>query len=205
MKLSTYAKEIGVTRQTATNWFHAGKIKGAYQLDTGTIIVPNDIFDKEIKKDGKTVIYARVSSSEQRKTILESQAERLIGYAIAKGWEIDEVIKEVGSGLNDERPKLTKLLESEEKIERIIVEHKDRLTRFGFNYLEILSKKMNFEIIVVNKVKDDKEDLIQDFISVITSFCARIYSRRRVVRKTEKIIKELTDEINRKASDTQET
>ena len=112
------------------------------------------------------------------------------------------MIKEVGSGLNDERPKLTKLLESEEKIERIIVEHKDRLTRFGFNYLEILSKKMNFEIIVVNKVKDDKEDLIQDFISVITSFCARIYSRRKVTRKTEKIIKELTDEINRKTSDT---
>ena len=125
----------------------------------------------------------------------------MIGYAIAKGWKVDEVIKEVGTGLNDERPKLTRLLESEEKIERIIVEHKDRLTRFDFNYLEILSKKMDFEIIVVNKVKDDKED----FISVITSFCERIYSRRKVVRKTEQIIKELTDEINRKASDTQET
>ena len=205
MKLSTYAKEIGVTRQTATNWFHARKIKRVYQLDTGTIIVPNDIFKEETKKEGKTVIYARVSSSEQRKTNLESQAERLIGYAIAKGWKVDGVIKEVGTGLNDERPKLTRLLESEEKIERIIVEHKDRLARFDFNYLEILSKKMDFEIIVVNKVKDDKEDLIQDFISVITSFCERIYSRRKVVRKTEQIIKELTDEINRKASDTQET
>lgn len=64
---------------------------------------------------------------------------------------------------------------------------------------------MNFKIIVINKVKDNKEDLAQDFISTITSFCARIYSWKRLTRKTEKIIKELTDEINRKASDTQET
>ena len=107
--------------------------------------------------------------------------------------------------MNDERPKLTKLLESDEPIKRIVVEHKDRLTRFGFNYLEILAKKMNFEIVVVNKVENDKEDLIQDFISVITSFCARIYSRRRVARKTEQIIKELTDEIGGETSDTEES
>ena len=58
MKLSTYADHFGVTRQTATRWFHAGKIKGAYQLDTGTIIVPNDIFDKEAQAKGrhKTVL-----------------------------------------------------------------------------------------------------------------------------------------------------
>lgn len=205
MKLSAYAKHLGVTRQTATNWFHEGRIEGAYQLDTGTIIVPNDIFEKKSQAKGKTVIYARVSNSEQRKTNLESQAQRLVDFSIANGWVVDEVIKEVGSGLDDERPKLTKLLESDEPIKRIIVEHKDRLTRFGFNYLEILAKKMNFEIVIVNKVENDKEDLIQDFISVITSFCARIYSRRRLARKTEQIIKELTDEIGGETSDTEES
>ena len=205
MKLSAYAKHLGVTRQTATNWFHEGRIEGSYQLDTGTIIVPNDIFEKKSQAKGKTVIYARVSSSEQRKTNLETQAQRLVDFSIANGWVVDEVIKEVGSGLNDERPKLIKLLESDEPIKRIVVEHKERLTRFGFNYLNILAKKMNFEIVVVNNVENDKEDLIQDFISVITNFCVRIYSRRRVARKTEQFIKELTDEVSRKASDTEES
>ena len=176
-------------------------IKGAYQIDTGTIIVPNDIFEKQQLNEGRTIIYAHVSNSEQRNTNLETQAQRLIDFSIANGWQIDEVIKEVGSGLNDERPKLVNLLMSDQPIRRIVVEHKDRLTRFGFNYLEILAKKQNFEIVVVNKVENDKEDLIQDFISIITSFCARIYSKRRVNRKIEQLIKELTNEADRKTPD----
>lgn len=158
MKLSTYAKEMGITRHTATRWFHEGRIPGAYQLDTGTIIVPNDIFEKNKINDGRTIIYARVSSSEQRNTNLETQAHRLIDFSIANGWQIDEVIKEVDSGLNDERPKLVNLLMSDEPIRRIVVENKDRLACSGFNYLEILAKKQNFEIVVVNKEEIDKEE-----------------------------------------------
>ena len=82
-------------------------------------------------------------------------------------------------------------------LELYVVEHKDRLTRFGFNYLEILAKKQNFEIVVENKAEYNKEDLIQDFISIITSFCVRIYSKRRVNRITEQFIEELTNESNR--------
>ena len=163
MKLSTYAKEMGVTRQTATRWFHEGRIPGAYQLDTGTIIVPNDIFEKNKVNDGRTIIYARVSSSEQRKTNLETQAQRLIDFSIANGWQIDEVIKEVGSGSNDERPKLVNLLMSDKPIRRIVIENKDRLARTEFNYLEILANKQNFEIVVVNKAENDKEDLTNEF------------------------------------------
>lgn len=163
MKLSTYAKEMGVTRQTATRWFHEGRIPGAYQLDTGTIIVPNDIFEKNKVNDGRTIIYARVSSSEQRKTNLETQAQRLIDFSIANGWQIDEVIKEVGSGSNDERPKLVQLLMSDKPIRRIVIENKDRLARTEFNYLEILANKQNFEIVVVNKAENDKEELTNEF------------------------------------------
>ena len=76
----------------------------------------------------------------------------------------------------------------DKKATRIVVEHKDRLTRFGFNYLKEL---FDGEIFVVNEADDSKQDLIQDFISVITSFCARIYGQRRSKRKTEKIIEEL--------------
>lgn len=195
MKLPEYAKRIGVTRFTAHKWFHEGKIPGAYQLPSGLIYVPDSIFDTEKPKSkGLTVVYARVSSSEQRKTNLETQAERLTQFAIANGWIVDKVIKEVGSGLNDDRKKLTDLLRSDAKIDRIIVEHKDRLTRFGFNYLQILADKLGFEIIVVNPTMTDNEDLMQDFASIITSFCARLYGRRRAKHQTEKIIQSLNQE-----------
>ena len=195
MKLPEYAKRIGVTRFTAHKWFHEGKIPGAYQLPSGLIYVPDSIFNTEKPKPkGLTVVYARVSSSEQRKTNLETQVERLTQFAIANGWVVDKVIKEVGSGLNDDRKKLTDLLRSDVKIDRIIVEHKDRLTRFGFNYLQILADKLGFEIIVVNPTMTDNEDLMQDFASIITSFCARLYSRRRAKRQTEKIIQSLNQE-----------
>jgi resolvase domain protein len=195
MKLPEYAKRVGVTRFTAHRWFHDGKIPGAYQLPSGLIYVPDTIFDTEKPKPkGLTVVYARVSSSEQRKTNLETQAEQLTQFAIANGWVVDKVIKEVGSGLNDERKKLTDLLRSDTKIDRIIVEHKDRLTRFGFNYLQILADKMGFEIIVVNPTMTDNEDLMQDFASIITSFCARLYSRRRAKLQAEKIIQSLRKE-----------
>lgn len=195
MKLPEYAKRIGVTRFTAHRWFREGKIPGAYQLPSGLIYVPDSIFDTEKPASkGLTVVYARVSSSEQRETNLETQAERLTQYAIANGWVVDKVIKEVGSGLNDERKKLTDLLRSDAKIDRIIVEHKDRLTRFGFNYLQILADKSGFEIVVVNPTMTDQDDLMQDFASIITSFCARLYSRRRAKQQTEKIVQTLNQE-----------
>lgn len=184
MKLSEYARRIGVKRHTAYRWFKRGEIPNAVQLPSGTIYVPDEIFETDMKsKQGLTVVYTRVSSSEQRKTTLETQAERLTQFAIANGWVVDKVIKEVGSGLNDERKKLTELLLSDEPIARIIVEHKDKLTRFGFNYLEILAKKQGFEIVVVNPTATDQEELMQDFASIITSFCARLYSRRRAVQE----------------------
>lgn len=203
MKLSEYARRIGVKRHTAYRWFKRGEIPNAVQLPSGTIYVPDEIFDAELKPEvGKTVVYARVSSSEQRKTNLETQAERLTQFAIANGWVVDQVIKEVGSGLNDERKKLVKLLLSDEPIARIIVEHKDRLTRFGFNYLEILAKKQGFEIIVVNPTVTDQDDLMQDFASIITSFCGHLYGRRVAKRKTEAIIETLNKEKDHEASGT---
>lgn len=192
MKLSEYARRIGVKRHTAYRWFKRGEIPNAVQLPSGTIYVPDEIFETEMKsKQGITVVYARVSSSEQRKANLETQAERLTQFAIANGWVVDKVIKEVGSGLNGEQTKLTELLLSDEPIDRIIVEHKDRLTRFGFNYLEILAKKQGFEIIVVNPTVTDQEDLMQNFASIITSFCTQLYSRQRAKRITEEIIQTL--------------
>jgi putative resolvase len=74
-----------------------------------------------------------------------------------------------------------------------VVEHKDRLTRFGFNYIEQLLKMQSRRIEVINQAENGKEDLVQDFVSIVTSFCARLYGQRRSKGKTERIIAELTE------------
>lgn len=191
MKISEYAKRVGITQLTARSWFHKGLIPGAYQLETGTIIIPENAHTTDNNKAqiDKTVIYARVSSNEQKED-LKRQAKRLTEFAISNGYIIDKTYTEIASGLNDNRPKLNKILQ-DEHITRIIIEHKDRVTRFGYNYIETLLKRNNVEIITVNPSLNDKEDLINDFISVITSFCARIYGQRRGKRTTDKIKEEL--------------
>ena len=191
MKLSVWAKKQGLHYMTAYRAFKEGRLNGAYQLSTGTIIVPDKVVQEE--KQDYVVVYARVSSS-MNKSNLESQAERLISFCNAKGWIVKEVIKECGSGLNDSRPKLIKML-SERKATKIVIEHKDRLTRFGFNYIKTLLT--DCEIICLNEASEKDEELIQDFTSIITSFCARIYGYRRSKRKTEKLIEELkNDKVN---------
>ena len=186
MKLSQYAKKHSITYRTAWNHWKTGKVSGT-QLPTGTIIV--DCVDHNRNIKNVACIYTRVSSSENKKN-LDSQAERLCNYAIARGYKIQHIIKEIGSGINDNRSKLNKILVQYD-YDTIIVEHKDRLTRFGFNYLEILLKECGKKIEVVNNADDGKDDLMQDFVSIITSFCARIYGLRRSKRRTESIIKEL--------------
>lgn len=185
MKLSQWAKKQGIGYRAAWNHFKNGLIKGAYTLPSGTIIVPENI--EQISKQEYIICYARVSSS-QNKTNLESQSKRINDFCAAKGWIVNESIQEIGSGLNDNRKKLLKILE-DKKATKIVVEHKDRLTRFGFNYIKTVCDSFNCEIIIINPAMDDKEDLIQDFTNIITSFCAKIYGQRRLKRNTEKIIK----------------
>ena len=190
MKLSEYAKKHNIQYRSAWNRFKAGKIPNAKMFDGHVVIEEVSPFSTN-----NVVIYARVSSSEN-KSNLEAQAERLKQYAIAKGYTIIQVIKEVGSGVNDNRKQLQKLFSSDDDWAILIVEHKDRLTRFGFNYIDALMTKMGKKIEVVNLAEDEKADLVQDLISIIYSFSAKMYGLRRSKRKTEQIIKllESTDD-----------
>jgi len=189
MKLSAYARSIGISYFTAWRWYKAGRIKG-YQAETGTVIVTEPLPETlRMASSPKVAIYTRVSAAENR-TNLDQQAERLSAYCAAKGYQISVVIKEIGSVVNDSRPKFLRLL-TDPTISLIVVEHKDRLTRFGFNCIEKLLAMQGRRIEVVNLAENGREDLLQDFVSIITSFCARLYGQRRSRRKTEKIIADL--------------
>jgi len=125
--------------------------------------------------------------SSENKDNLDNQAKRVSQFCSANGWVIKEVVKECASGLNDKRPKLKNILQNK-NVTRIIVEHKDRLTRFGYEYIKTL---FDGQIVIINETVEEKSDLIQDFVSLVTSFCARLYGQRRSRRKTEQLISEL--------------
>lgn len=187
-KISKYAKLQGVSYRTIWNWLYAGKVK--YERDaTNHVWIIED--EPQPKRQPLVAVYARVSSSEN-KSNLDTQAERLISYCNAKGYKVEKVVKEIGSGLNDNRQKLEKLL-TDETIGIIVVEHKDRLARFGLNYIEKLLGMQGRKIEIVNNMQGEREDLMQDFVNIITSFCARLYGQRRGKRNTEKLIKELSE------------
>lgn len=190
MKLSDYAKSIGVSYRTAWNMWKRGDLD-AYQLPSGTIIV-NSATLIPSSRTIKVAIYCRVSSAENKPNLL-SQASRLEAYCCAKGYTIVKIVKEVGSGVNDKRQKLIKLLQ-ETDYDLIVCEHKDRLSRVGFNYLKVLLKQTERDIEVVNLAAEQTDDLMQDFVSIITSFCARLYGLRRRTRKTEQIIQCLKED-----------
>jgi putative resolvase len=191
MKLIDYARLQGISYRTAWRWYKAGKIQG-HQMDTGTILVTEPLPMKELPTTAKVAVYTRVSSSEN-KSNLDSQAERLVAYCTVRGYQVSQVVKEIGSGVNDTRPKFLALL-ADPSIRRIVIEHKDRGTRFGFRYIETLLTTYGREIEVVNQAENSTEDLLTDLTSIIDSFCARLYGQRRAKGKTEKIVQELEQE-----------
>ncbi len=186
MKLSQYAKENSVTYRTAWNRAKRGLLNTT-QDSLGNILI---IIEEDKIETKKTIIYARVSSNEMKDN-LKRQSERLSNWATSNGYEIIKIVEEVGSGMNDQRTKLSNILELDD-YDYLLVEHKDRLTRFGFNFIEKLLNKSNKEIIIVNKTDDKSTDIINDLISIVYSFSARLYGSRKgksISKKVEEIIK----------------
>lgn len=184
IKLSTWAKQNNVCYRTAWNWVIEWKFPlRTFVSKTNRIFV---IEDKNMQPQSNetTILYCRVSNHSRRNE-LNYQVERCEAFALSKGWSITKEYKEVASGMNDNRKELWKAIDS--KPTRIIVENKDRLTRFGFNYLERLLQKQGTEIVVINESEEDKEDLIKDLCSIIYSFCARLYGMRRAKNKADKV------------------
>ena len=181
MKLSQYAKKVGVTYKTAWRWYKAGTLD-AYQTPTGMVIVRDPVTEKP--ETGRIALYARVSSAEHKRD-LERQVQRLRDYAAARGYRVAKEVVEIASGLNDNRPKFLKLL-ADPSIGTIIVEHRDRGTRFGWNYLTTLLEVQGRRIEAIFP-SETQDDLVNDCVSLITSMAARIYGRRGSRRRAERI------------------
>ena len=144
------------------------------------------------------VIYARVSTRNQ-KDDLNNQVDFLRQFCNAKGFIVGQCIEDFGSGLNYNRKKWNKLLEEvmEQKIKTIVITHKDRFVRFGYDWFEKFCLKFNTTIIVVNNEElSPQEELVQDIVSILHLFSYRLYGLRKYtkqIKEDEEIAKELQD------------
>jgi len=178
MKLSEYASQVGVTYRTAYQWWRAGQLD-AYQLPTGTIIVR----EPQPAATG-AALYARVSSAEQKVDVTR-QMQRLRDYAAARGSQVVAEVTESASSLTDARPKLKKRL-TDARVGVLVVEHRDRLARFGSGYIATLLEHEGRRVEALFPT-DTGDDLVDDFVAVITSLAARIDGRRTAKRRAAHI------------------
>jgi putative resolvase len=173
MKLSAWAEREGIHYMTAWRWWKAGKLPvPAYQTPSGSIIVELPVPGSQ---PGRTVVYTRVSSHDQRPD-LDRQIARLTQWATQEGLQVAEVVAEVGSGLNGRRTKLRRLL-ADPAVTTIVVEHRDRLARFGVEQLDAALAAHGRRVLVADPA-ETTDDLVCDMVEVLTSFCARLYGRR---------------------------
>ncbi|MDD2675904.1 MAG: IS607 family transposase [Methylacidiphilaceae bacterium] len=184
MKLSVWAKRQGVCYKTAWRMWKEGRLPvPAEQLPTGTVIVHAE----PTQPDG-VALYARVSSADQ-KADLDRQLARLTEFALSKRLPIVKAVKEVGSGLNGHRKGMIGLLR-DPKIGVILVEHRDRLMRFGFEYMEAALAAQSRSILVVEP-DERTDDLTRDLHEVIVFLSARLYGKRSAQDRAKKALEAL--------------
>lgn len=192
------AKVFGVTVRSIILWDKKGKISFDRTPTDRRIISREDLitylekenllYDDSIRSK-RDVIYCRVSSHEQKqKGDLDRQVVAVMTYATDMNLQNPLILQEVGSGLNDNRKHVQKLLKMvvSGEVNRIFVHYRDRLTRFGFNYIETICNSLGVEIIVVadeTKSKSAQEEMVEDMMALIASFSGKLYGMRGKAKK----------------------
>lgn len=188
MNLKQWASSQGVSYATARRWFDAGTLPvPAYQV--GRLIVIGD--PVPAASAGSTVVYARVSSADQRSD-LDRQVARVTAWATGQHLSVDRVVTEVGSALNGRRRKFLALL-GDKGVSTIVVEHRDRFARFGAEYVEAAMSASGRRLLVVDPAEVD-DDLVRDVTEILTSLCARLYGRRVAANRAARAVAVVTAE-----------
>ena len=175
-------------RITAWRHYNAGTLPPELQpKKVGNIIY---VLANPDTPPGRTAGYARVSSAEQ-KPHLQNQANRLWAHAGQNRIPMDEVVSEIASGLNDKRPKLRKLL-ADPAIHTIVVEHRDRLARFGVGMVEAMLQARGGSLTVIDDT-EIPDDLVRDMTEILTCFCARLYGKRSAANRARRAMESVID------------
>ncbi len=184
MNLREWALRQGIHPQTAYRWFREGKLPVPARK-MGKLILVGDLMEANRPTTGQTAVYARVSSSDQ-KADLDRQVARVVAFATAHGYAVDQVVTEVGSALNGHRRKFLGLLRDPE-VTTILVEHRDRFCRFGAEEVEAALAAQGRTLVVVDPSETD-DDLVRDATELLTSLCARLYGRRSAANRARRAV-----------------
>ena len=196
----TVTQMLGVTAQTLRNWDKEGKLKPAYIKSNGYRYYSEESIlaytqERKTKKNLNVIGYARVSSKKQLDD-LERQVDNIKEYISSK-YESFDIITDVGSGINYNKPGLLKLIEkiNKKEVDLIVVLYKDRLLRFGFELVEHFAKLNNVSIEVLESKMDKTQDqeLVEDLVQIITVFSSKIQGKRK--SKTREIMNEFAQKI----------
>ncbi len=182
MKLSEWARRNGVHYQTAWEWARDGK------MPVPVIKTPSGSWltvEPTPEGNDHAVAYCRVSSSDQ-KADLDRQIARVVTEANRRGIAISDTITEIGSGLNGHRRKLHRIL-ADPSVTTIVVEHRDRLARFGVEHLESALSATGRGLVVLDE-SETTDDLVRDITELLTSMCARLYGRRSAVNRARRAV-----------------
>ena len=186
MLVKEWAARGGLHPQTVWKWCREGTMPVPVEhTPTGMWLIHDPKYETRscATPDGsRTVCYACVSSADQ-KADLRRQADRLKAFALSMGVEAPEVVTETGSGMNEHRRKLNRLL-ADPTVGTVIVEHRDRLARMNFELVENALKAQGRRVIVVDDTELD-DDLVRDMTEVLTSFCVRLYGRRAAKHRAQ--------------------
>lgn len=187
VKLSQWARDNAMHYQTALTQFHKGQVPGARRLPSGRIVV--DVEDPAAPaRFSGGALYARVSTRKQA-AHLDAQLARLRGFAAAQGVPVVAEVSEIASGVSDRRPKLRQLLGEGSTFDTLYVEYPDRLARFGRGWIELLLETQGRKVVYLNQASDgDEESLAEDLITVVASFCGRMYGKRGGKAKADAVV-----------------
>jgi putative resolvase len=188
VNLREWALVQGVHPKTAYRWFREGTLPVPARR-TGRLILVDA--GPKVAPVGRVAAYCRVSSADQ-KDDLERQVGRVVAGATGRGLAVGQVVSEIGSGMNGHRRKLTKLL-SDPVVTVIVVEHRDRLTRFGFEHLAASMAACGRRIVVLDE-QETTSDVVRDVTEVLTSLCARLYGQRSASRRAARAVAVATED-----------
>ena len=191
MRANEVLNLLRITRPTLTKYVKEGIIRveklpnGRYEYDADSVY---SFLNKDVKR--KTYIYARVSTSKQ-KPDLENQIELLKQFCFSSGYTISGIFSDIASGISfEKRNDFFRMLDDviDNKVERVVITYKDRLSRVGFDLFYHLFKKYNCEIVVMSEVgseKLDSQEIFEEIISLLHCYSMKLYSKRKVQKIKE--------------------
>lgn len=184
-RIGEFAGRIGRSASTVRRWEREGLLTAKRTQSGQRYFTESDVRSvlnlAAVQQDRATVVYCRVSSSGQRDD-LQSQAESMDQFCLANGITVHERIREVGGGMNLHRPKFLTLMDRIEdgQIGHLVVAHKDRLARFGFDYLNHVAERNGCRITVANaEALSPQQELVEDLLAIVRTFSYRLYGLRR--------------------------